>query len=128
MASRRPLTNALMLGLALNLVPLTVVQTAHAGVVGSYAYTQAQARGERIDRISAFLARDSVRAQLSGLGVDASVMESRLANLTDAELLMLEQRIGELPAGGDALAVIGVLFVVLLILELVGVTDIFSKI
>ena len=31
------------------------------------------------------------------------------------------------PAGGDALAVIGIVFVVLVILELVGVIDIFKK-
>jgi hypothetical protein len=31
-------------------------------------------------------------------------------------------------AGGDAIAVIGVVFLVLLILELVGVTDIFKSI
>jgi hypothetical protein len=34
----------------------------------------------------------------------------------------------DLPAGGSALAVIGVVFLVLLILELVGVTNIFTKI
>jgi len=33
-----------------------------------------------------------------------------------------------LPAGADALAVIGIVFLVLLILELVGVIDIFKKI
>jgi hypothetical protein len=31
------------------------------------------------------------------------------------------------PAGGDALAVIGIVFVILIILELVGVIDIFKK-
>ncbi|NJN52185.1 MAG: PA2779 family protein [Gammaproteobacteria bacterium] len=128
MTSRRTFANTLMLILAFNLVPLSVVQSAHAGVVGSLAYAQAEARGERIDRISAFLARDQVRSQLANLGVDAGAAELRLQHLTDAELIVLENRISELPAGGDALAVIGVLFVVLLILELVGVTDVFSKI
>ncbi len=128
MRARRPMVNALMLGLALNLIPLATIQTAHAAVVGSLDYTQAQARGERIDRIAAFMARDLVRTELSQLGVDAASLEARLAYLTDAELLALESRIGELPAGGDALAVIGVVFLVLLILELVGVTNVFNKI
>lgn len=128
MRSRRPLVNALMLGLALNLIPLATIQTAHAGVVGSFDYAQAEARGERIDRIAAFLARDQVRAELSQFGVDATSLDARLAYLTDAELLALESRISELPAGSDALAVIGIVFVVLLILELVGVTNVFSKI
>jgi hypothetical protein len=33
----------------------------------------------------------------------------------------------QMPAGGDLLAVIGIVFVILLILELVGVIDIFKK-
>jgi hypothetical protein len=41
---------------------------------------------------------------------------------------MLRAQIDSLPAGGDAIAVIGVVFLVLLILELVGVTNIFTKI
>lgn len=39
----------------------------------------------------------------------------------------MQGQVDRLPAGGSALAVIGVVFVVLLILELVGVIDIFKK-
>jgi hypothetical protein len=46
----------------------------------------------------------------------------------DADLATLSQRMRVAPAGGDVLAVIGITFVVLLILELVGVIDIFKKI
>ncbi len=125
---RRAVINATMLVLAFNLVPLGAISTAHAGVVGSQAYALAEARGQRIDRVSAFLARDQVRGQLEAMGVDPAAAEARLAGLTDAELIALEQRINELPAGGSALAVIGIVFVVLIILEVVGVTDIFSKV
>ena len=45
----------------------------------------------------------------------------------EAHCELLAERMGELPAGGDALAVIGVVFLVLIILELVGVIDIFKK-
>jgi len=47
--------------------------------------------------------------------------------LTDSELRTLAGKIAEAPAGADALAVIGIVFVVLLILEMVGVIDIFKK-
>jgi uncharacterized membrane protein (Fun14 family) len=40
---------------------------------------------------------------------------------------MLADGLDEAPAGGDALAVIGIVFLVLLILELTGVIDIFKK-
>jgi len=45
----------------------------------------------------------------------------------DFELRSLADRMEQMPAGGDALAVIGIVFVVLIILELVGVIDIFKK-
>ena len=61
------------------------------------------------------------------LGVDPAAVDARVARLTDAELRSLAERMDAMPAGGDALAVIGVVFLVLLILELVGVIDIFKK-
>jgi uncharacterized membrane protein (Fun14 family) len=39
----------------------------------------------------------------------------------------LAERMDTLPAGGDALAIIGIVFLVLIILEVVGVIDIFKK-
>jgi len=42
-------------------------------------------------------------------------------------LRTLADRMAQAPAGGDALAVVGIVFVVLIILELVGVIDIFKK-
>ena len=119
--------DALMIVLALGLVPIGV-PTAQAAAIGSYEYAQAAARGERIERIQGFLARDAVREQMLGFGVNARDVEARLGALTDAELAQIETQIDKMPAGGDVLAVIGIVFVILLILELVGVTNIFSAI
>ena len=52
----------------------------------------------------------------------------RIAALTDQELEQLAADLESLPAGGSLLGVAGVVFIVLLILELVGVIDIFKKI
>jgi hypothetical protein len=75
-------------------------------------------------------ARDDVRAELLRLGVEPKMAEERLAALTPAELQLLQHQMDQLPAGagGEVFAVIGIVFVILLILELVGVTNIFSKI
>jgi len=61
------------------------------------------------------------------MGVDAAQVDSRIAAMTDAELRSLAGEIENLPAGADALAVIGIVFLVLLILEAVGVLDIFKS-
>jgi len=81
----------------------------------------------RSSDIDATLARDDVRDQLMRFGVNPERVSERLANLTDSEIATLNQKLNELPAGGDALAVIGIVFLVLLILELVGVIDIFKR-
>ena len=58
--------------------------------------------------------------------LDAS---QRIASLNDADLNLMNQKLDQLPAGGDAfLAVIGIVFIVLLILEITGVIDIFKKV
>ena len=59
--------------------------------------------------------------------LEACAAEAGADALSEAEVATLAGQIGEAPAGGDALAVIGIVFVVLVILELVGVIDIFKK-
>jgi len=61
------------------------------------------------------------------MGVDPSQVDARIASLTDGELRTLAGQMNDLPAGSGALAVIGIVFLVLLILEAVGVIDIFKK-
>jgi uncharacterized membrane protein (Fun14 family) len=109
------------------LVSLGMQMPAFAGVVStSDALAAAQPGGDRA-LVDTTLARADVRAQLAQMGVDPAAIEGRIAALTDGEISMLADRIGDAPAGGDALAVIGVVFLVLIILEVVGVIDIFKK-
>ena len=114
--------------LSVALVSAGFAQFSFAGVIGTEYLVEADSRGASLERIETFLAREDVAQQLSAFGVDQSNIEARLAGLTSAELLALEGRIEEYTAGGDALAIIGAVFLVLLILELVGVTDIFKSI
>ena len=55
-------------------------------------------------------------------------IDQRIAALTDQELQLLATDLEDMPAGGNLLGAAGVVFIVLLILELVGVIDIFNKI
>lgn len=113
---------------AANLVTLGFAQSAFAGVVGTQTAIQSQERSARIERINAVLARDSVQQQLVRFGVDPAAAQQRIANLSDRELAALEQRMDELPAGAGAIEVLGIVLLVLLVLELVGVTDVFKAI
>jgi hypothetical protein len=100
---------------------------AQAGIVGTLQAVEAGTRAADLATVDAALARDEVRARFVALGVAPEQVEARVAALTDAELRTLAGQMADLPAGGDALAVIGIVFLVLLILEAVGVIDIFKK-
>jgi len=100
---------------------------AQAELIGTLQAVEASTRAQDLATVSSALARDQVRAQFVAFGVDPAQVETRVAALTDSELRTLAGKISEAPAGADALAVIGIVFVVLLILEMVGVIDIFKK-
>jgi len=113
--------------LAVALVYSSYVGTVSAAVISTrQAMTAEQRTGMEADVLAA-LARDDVRQAMERLGVDPADAEARVAALSEAELQQLHARLDELPAGG-VLAVIGVVFIVLLILELVGVTNIFTRV
>jgi hypothetical protein len=111
---------------SVSLVSLGMQAPAAAGVVGT-AEAIAASRGDARATVDAALARADVREQLAAMGVDPAAIEGRVGALSDEEIATLAGQIGQAPAGGDALAVIGVVFLVLIILEVVGVIDIFKK-
>ncbi|MCC2655546.1 MAG: hypothetical protein K0Q76_654 [Panacagrimonas sp.] len=100
---------------------------AHAGMIGTEQAAASHARAENLATVQNFIAREDVRAQLETWGVESSQATDRVAQLSDAELQQVAMNIDNQPAGGGALVIIGVVFVVLLILELVGVTNIFTS-
>ena len=72
-----------------------------------------------------FLARTEVQQQLTAMGADPAMAGLRAANLTDTEVQAMAERINTMPAGGDAVGAIVFVFLVLLITDIAGVTDVF---
>jgi hypothetical protein len=112
---------------SLSLLSIGAPAVSYAGIIDTATVVEAGQRDADLAAVRAGLDREDVRAQLVSFGVDRQVVDTRLAALTDAELHDLAGRMEQLPAGGDLLAVIGIVFVILLVLELVGVIDIFKK-
>ena len=100
----------------------------YADIVSTTTLIEAESRAESLREIELFLARDEVREQFLALGVSPETVTARVNSLTADELRQLQSSIDDKAAGGDALAVIGTVFLILLILELVGVTNIFNAI
>lgn len=117
----------------LHLVSLAITcagfsQVSYAGVVDTAYLVDQESRTASLARVEVMLASDKVARHLESLGVDSALVAERIQGLSSAELLMLEKEMDRQVAGGDALSLIGAVFLVLLILELVGVTDIFKSI
>jgi hypothetical protein len=113
---------------SLTLISIGFVQPAAADLIGTQEMLDAEMRQAAITKVELLLARQDVAKQLQAFGVPPQSVIERVNNMTNAELLALEGQIDEQVAGGDALAVVGIVFVVLLILEIVGVTDIFKSV
>ena len=71
------------------------------------------------------LERAEVRTALSIQGVDLEMAKQRVSIMTDEEVRALNQKMDEMPAGGDALSAIVLIFLVLLFTDIMGWTDIF---
>ena len=103
------------------------VQAAGLITTGEVAAAEA-ARDALADRAFVLdaLQRSEVQAKMRELGVDPQAAEARVAALTDYEVSMLAKRIETAPAGGnDVIVVALIVFLVLLITDILGYTNIF---
>ena len=102
---------------------------AQAGMVTTDRVLDAAALAEARENVVDFFARDDVRQQMEALGVDPDNAATRAASMTDAEIMQIAGQLDQLPAGQDALgAILGaalLIFVILLITDILGLTNIF---
>jgi len=110
--------------LSVSMFNMGMMSAATAAIVDTSAIVTTDREAD-LGAIRAQLERAEVRAQMEQMGVDAAAVDQRISRLNDRELHQLAADMRNAPAGGDALALIGAVFVILLILELVGVIDIF---
>ncbi len=130
MSIRRCWSRSIALTLAAALFATSLpVGTARAALIGTeQVVEQRSAAGER-ERLAALLMRDDVRVQMTALGVDRAEALARIASLSDDEIQEIVGRIDQLPAGQGVLEGVligaGVVLIVLIITDLLGITNIF---
>lgn len=107
--------------LAVSLTASTLAPPALAGMVGTDALTSAEARV----RVSSALEREAVRAQLESYGVSVREVQARVDALSDTEVAELAQKIDALPAGGSIVGAVVLVFLVLLLTDIAGLTKVF---
>jgi hypothetical protein len=79
-------------------------------------------------RLVSVLERTEIAAALSDLGVDPQEARRRAAGLTDEEARLALERVESMPAGGligEVVAAVLIVFLVLLLTDILGFTDVF---
>ncbi len=88
------------------------------------------ARGEEArQNISRILEREDVQRMIRAYGIRPEEAKARVNALSDAEVVALKEKLDQLPAGGDGLGTLVFalvfVFVVLLVTDILGYTDVF---
>ena len=110
--------------LSLLLLCVSMGQAQAAIVSNSQVIYQVQQANDKAALLQT-IRRADVQQQLLGMGVTTADIESRVNQMTQEEIAQLNQQINELPAGGDGLGIIVLIFIVFVITDVIGATDIF---
>ena len=107
----------------------TPYQTALAKMISTETVIEVGRAHEARMYVNSVLAREDVMASLLSQGIDMTEAKARVDNLTDSEIVSLADQIETTPAGAGALGIIVgaavVVFIVLVITDVLGYTDIF---
>lgn len=118
------LNHSVAVVLSLMLLFTPVLQAQAALFTNAQLIDQVQLSGEK-DALLQTLHRDDVKAQLLELGVDTANIETRINQMTQQEIAQLNQQLNDLPAGSGVLGFVLVIFIVFVITDVIGATDIF---
>ena len=84
---------------------------------------------EAREYLKSLISRGDIRKSLLAKGIDPDEAKMRVESLTDSEAIAVADQIEQLPAGGGAIGVIIgaalIVFLVLLVTDILGYTDIF---
>jgi hypothetical protein len=126
----RQVTKPVSVLLTILMLLLTVpYQSALAAMIGTETVLETARGHQARQQVKQILDREEIQKALRAQGVSAEEAKARVDALSDAEAVRLVEKLEQLPAGGGALGtVIGaalVVFIVLLITDILGYTDVF---
>lgn len=108
------------------LLMLTPVMGAQAAMLGTDTLITSARSQQSITELQQLLGREDAQQQLLALGVNPDQVRERVASLSDSELARINRGIDSLNAGGDSvLGILLVIFIVFVITDALGATNIF---
>lgn len=113
-------------GIAFSLLALLVLQLQplHAAMITNSDLLDAQ-QTDTSQQVTAQLHREQVRQQLIDLGVDPAAASHRIDQMSPSEVAELNDKLDQLPAGSSVGGALVTIFIVLIITDMLGATDIF---
>lgn len=121
----RFLSPLLIAALILGSIP-TAFASSGVPLIGTADALQTTSSNQHRDHIRQVLARDDVQRQLLAHGVSPAEVNARVAALSNEEARQMAEQLDNMPAGASS--VLGVLFgvfVILLVTDILGLTDVF---
>jgi hypothetical protein len=104
-------------------------QAAVAALIPTENAVDSEAAAKARDNINNFLSRQDAQDYLIAKGISPDEAKARIDSLTDAEALTLSRHIDNMPAGGSAVGIVVgailLVFLILLITDLAGLTNVF---
>ena len=122
----KPVSILLTICMLMVIVPY---RSSFAGMIGTETALDMTRGQEARNYLKGIVAREDVQTALIAQGINPLEAKARIDSLSDAEAIDLADQIEQQPAGGSALGVIVgallIVFIVLLITDILGYTDIF---
>ena len=122
----KPVSILLTICMLMVIVPY---RSSFAGMIGTETALDMTRGQEARNYLNGIVAREDVQTALIAQGINPLEAKARIDSLSDAEAIDLADQIEQQPAGGSALGVIVgallIVFIVLLITDILGYTDIF---
>ncbi len=111
--------------LAVSILFVSVQPAVNAAIVSTSDIAATEQSQIGREYLLSALEKEEVRTALSIQGVDLEMAKQRVSVMTDEEVRALNQKMDEMPAGGGALGVVVLIFLVLLFTDIMGWTDVY---
>lgn len=122
---RASLSSLLILALVITSLPVVAATPAASELMSTQSVLASDQAGSDRQRINDVLARADVQQALLNQGVSPADVQERVAALSDSEAQQMADRLDELPAGAGVVGALFAVFVILLITDILGLTDVY---
>ena len=124
---RKPIAYLVVLVMS---VFFTILSPAQAAMVSTSEIINPSKVDNAREKINLFLSRADVKQHMVAMGVDPDLAATRVASMTDQEIMQIAGRVDQLPAGSGAfetlLIIAGIVALAFFITDLIGWTDIYK--